>query len=154
MTNRPSAAEGGGRYEVHVGDVAGQFVVGSRNTVIHNEGAREASTPVTEAQLVGLRAEFMRLRSLIAELGEGNRGAEERLDELEEAVTSAEPDVSVMVYVRNWFLRTLPALAGTVTALIADPVVGQLVQQTGDQLALEYDRHFGTHRPGSGASDR
>ncbi|MFJ8719397.1 hypothetical protein ACIRD9_40530 [Streptomyces violaceus] len=137
-----------------MGDVAGQFVVGSRNTLIHNEGVREASTPVAEAQLAELRAEFTRLRSVIAELGGGNRGAEERLEELEAAVTSAEPDVSVMVYVRNWFLRTLPALAGAVTALISDPVVGQLVQQAGDQLALEYDRHFGAHRPGSDASGR
>ena len=154
MMNGPSAAEGG-RYEVHVNDVPGQLVVGSHNTVTHNEGVRQAPTPVTEAQLTELRAEFTRLRSVIAELGEGNGGAEERLAELEETVTSAEPDVSVMVYVRNWFLRTLPALAGAVTALIADPVVGQLVQQAGDQLALEYDRHFGNHhQPGSDASDR
>ncbi|KUL46339.1 hypothetical protein [Streptomyces regalis] len=153
MTDGPSAAEGG-RYEVHVNDVSGQLVVGSYNTVTYNEGVRAAPTPVTEAQLAELHAQFIRLRSAVAELGEVNRSAEERLDELEEAVTSAEPDVSVMVYVRNWFLRTLPALAGTVTALIADPVVGQLVQQAGDQLALEYDRHFGTHRPESPASDR
>lgn len=153
MTNGPSAAESG-RYEVRANDVSGQLVVGSHNTVIHNEGVREAPTPVTEAQLGELHAEFMRLRSAIAELGEGNSGAEERLDELEEAVTAAEPDVSVMVYVRNWFLRTLPALAGVVTALISDPAVGQLVQQAGDQLALDYDRHFGTHRPGSAAPER
>jgi hypothetical protein len=154
VTNGSSAAEGGEHYQVRAGDVAGQFVVGSRNTVIHNDGVREASTPVTEAQLAAVRAEFTRLRSVIGELGEGNRGAEERLDELEEAVTAEEPDVSVMVYVRNWFLRTLPALAGAVTALISDPVVGQLVQQAGDQLALEYDRHFGTHQAGNAASDR
>ncbi|WP_055539216.1 hypothetical protein [Streptomyces neyagawaensis] len=59
-----------------------------------------------------------------------------------------------MVYVRNWFLRTLPALAGAVTTLISDPVVGQLVYQAGDQLALEYDRQFGTQRPESNAPNR
>ncbi|WP_219923606.1 hypothetical protein [Streptomyces sp. MA5143a] len=153
MTTEPTPVESG-RYEVQARDVTGQFVVGSHNTVIRSEGPREGAEPVTEEQLTQLRQEFERVRAQLAELGPGGRGAGERLDELEEAVTAEEPDVSVMVYVRNWFLRTLPALAGAVTTLISDPVVGQLVYQAGDQLALEYDRQFGTHRPESNAPNR
>lgn len=153
MTTEPTPAEGG-RYEVRARDVAGQFVVGSHNTVIRSERPQEAAAPVTEAQLDRLREEFERVRVQLAELGQGGPGARERLDELEEAVTAEEPDVSVMVYVRNWFLRTLPALAGAVTTLIGDPVVGQLVYQAGDQFALEYDRQFGTQRPESDAPGR
>lgn len=60
---------------------------------------RQAPTPVVEEQLAEFHVELTRLRSVIAELDEGNGGAEERPAELEETVTSAEPDVSVMVYV-------------------------------------------------------
>lgn len=142
MTEGPRATEGS-RYDVNSGDVSGQLVVGSHNVVTRQEEQRGVSAPVSDAQLAELRSAFARVRSGIADLGDEGRGAGERLDELEEAVTSAEPDVSVMVYVRNWFLRTLPSLAGAVLGLIVDPVVGQLVHQAGDEWAAEYDRQFG-----------
>ncbi|WP_017625254.1 hypothetical protein [Nocardiopsis chromatogenes] len=135
----------GNRYRVKTGDVSGQVVVGDDNTVVTAHGdAGEASAAVSP-DLESLRAGFDALRERIAqEAGEGtDAAARERVDELEEAVTAEEPEVSVMVYVRDWFAKRLPALAGAVTALIVHPFVGRLVEHAGDAVAAEFSRHFG-----------
>jgi len=74
--------------------------------------------------------------------------ASELVDELETAVTTGTPDLSTMDYVRNWFTRNVPKIAGAVTALIIHPLVGQLVAAGGDALVAEFKQRFG----GTGAS--
>jgi hypothetical protein len=64
----------------------------------------------------------------------------ERLDELEEAVTAEEPDLTTVQYVKRWFLRKLPSMAGLVTALLVNPIVGKLVQSAGDAAVAELAR--------------
>jgi hypothetical protein len=143
----------GDRYSVRTGDVSGQVVVGRGNRVIRVEGSQERAPEVTEADLASLREAFTRVREALAEHDQtGSRGpAEERLDELEEAVTGPEPKVSVMVYVRDWFAEKLPALAGAVAGLIIHPIAGLLVHQAGTDLAAEYERHFGGASGGESA---
>jgi len=62
---------------------------------------------------------------------------------LEEAVTAQEPDLATVEYVKGWFVKNIPALAGTVTGVVLNPRVGKLVQAAGDTLAHEYKRRFG-----------
>jgi hypothetical protein len=47
-----------------------------------------------------------------------------------------------MEYVKVWFGKNLPGLAGAVTGLIVNPVVGKLVEVAGDVLAAEFRRRF------------
>ena len=63
--------------------------------------------------------------------------------ELEEAVTAKKPDLTTMEYVKRWFARNLPELAGAVTGVIIHPIVGKLVEAAGDGLAAEFRRRFG-----------
>ncbi|MDA2802911.1 hypothetical protein [Nocardiopsis suaedae] len=134
----------GKRYRVETGDVSGQVVVGEDNNVVAIHGGPQ-DVPVAEgADLESLRSGFAALRERIdREAGKGADSARERIDELEEAVTAEEPEVSTMVYVRDWFAKRLPALAGAVTALIVHPFVGRLVEHAGDAVAAEFSRHFG-----------
>ena len=67
----------------------------------------------------------------------------ERVDELEEAITAQEPDLPTMEYVKRWFVRNLPDLAGAVTSVVVHPIVGKLVEAAGDALAAEFRRRFG-----------
>lgn len=131
------------RYDVHLtGDVSGQVVVGSDNTVKQVIAGHDLG-PVTDAELADLRSEFAQVRGLLQDPDPLHDQARERLDELEEAVTAPQPDLSTMEYVRRWFTRRLPALAGTVTGLIVHPVVGRLVEAAGETLAAEFRRRFG-----------
>ncbi|MFJ9041311.1 hypothetical protein ACIRF8_32705 [Streptomyces sp. NPDC102406] len=129
----------GDRYDVRAHDVSGQVVVGRDNTVSRVETSSAA--PVTEAELAALRAEFARVRALLPPDAPDRAG--ELLDELEESATAPEPDLSTMEYVRRWFGRHLPALAGAVTSLVVHPIVGRLVEAAGGTLAEEFRRRFG-----------
>ena len=71
----------------------------------------------------------------------------ERVDELEQAITEEKPDLSTMEYVKNWFVRNLPGLAGTVTSVVVHPIVGKLVEAGGDALVGEFRRRFGGTPP-------
>ncbi|MFD7296894.1 hypothetical protein ACFV9W_26700 [Streptomyces sp. NPDC059897] len=137
-----SHTPGGDRYEIRTeGGVSGQVVVGRDNTVSRVEGPAVPSA-VSEQQLAELRAEFARVRALLPD--DAPERAGELLDELEESATAPEPDLSTMEYVRRWFARHLPALAGAVTSLVIHPVVGQLVTAAGGTLAEEFRRRFGS----------
>ncbi|WP_241482997.1 hypothetical protein [Nocardiopsis halophila] len=135
----------GKRYRVRTRDVSGQMVVGDDNVVVAVHGAPEDASEAADAGLESLRAGFAALRERIdQEAGDRTHtAARERIDELEEAVTAEEPEVSTMVYVRRWFAKHLPALAGAVTTLIVHPFVGGLVEHAGDAVAAEFSRHFG-----------
>ncbi|WP_051022399.1 hypothetical protein [Nocardia pneumoniae] len=138
MTDTP-----GDRYNIHVGGgVSGQFTVGRDNTVSRIEAGRDA-VQVTAADMDALRSEFARVRVQLPPDTAVTDQARDRLDELEKAVTAPEPDLSTMEYVRNWFVRNLPELAGTVTGLIVHPIVGRLVAGVGGALAAEFQRRFG-----------
>jgi hypothetical protein len=131
----------GDHYEIRTdGGIFGQMVVGRHNTVSQVEGPA-APRPVTEQELADLRADFDRVRALLPQDAPDRAG--ELLDELEESTTAPEPDLSTMEYVRRWFTRHLPALAGAVTSLVIHPVVGHLVEMAGGTLAEEFRRRFG-----------
>lgn len=123
------------------GPVSGQVAVGKGIIQISAPGG---SARPGESELASLRQEFAELRERI-ETGappEKQPAALERLDELEEAITASEPDLSTMEYVKVWFGKNLPGLAGAVTGLIVNPVVGKLVEAAGDVLAAEFRRRF------------
>ena len=118
------------------GDVSGQLAVGSHNVqtsqVVGGGG-------VTDAELAELRSQFESLRGqIVAEAPvEDQAPALERLDELEQAVTAETPDLTTVQYVKRWFLRRLPSMAGLVTAVLVNPIVGKLVQSAGDVAMAE-----------------
>lgn len=74
---------------------------------------------------------------------EKKEAALERVQELEEAVTAEKPDLTTMEYVKQWFVKNLPGLAGAVTGVVVNPIVGKLVEAAGDALAAEFRRRFG-----------
>ncbi|MGV9456863.1 hypothetical protein [Streptomyces sp. NPDC003635] len=129
-------------YEVHTGDVSGQVVVGSRNTVIRSDTGMAVPAPAAEKEMSQLRAEFARVRALVPMGGPDADRAQELLDELEECVTGG-IDLNILEYVRGWFTRRLPALAPAVGDLMLHPVTVSLVTAAGGDRAREFRRRFG-----------
>jgi phage gp29-like protein len=127
-----SVAEGG---QVGVGRDISQSYVRTRNDV----------PTVTEDDLAELRRAVEAVKAqVVAEAPEDQQAAAlERVDELEEAVVADEPDLTTLQYVRRWFAKNLPSLAGTVTGLIVHPVVGKIVEAAGDLAARQFRELFG-----------
>jgi hypothetical protein len=107
----------------------------------HTEGA----TAVTEADLAELRRAVEAVKAqIVAEVPPDQQTAAlERVDELQEAVVADEPDLTTLQYVRKWFGKNLPTLAGSVTGLIIHPVVGKIVEAAGDLAARQFRELFG-----------
>ncbi len=121
------------------GNVSGQFAVGKNIAQTHHRGEGGQLSGEERAELEQL---FAAVRSRIAaEVPEAQRSsAAERVDELEEALTAGEPDLGTVEYVKRWFLKRLPHLAGLVTAILVNPIVGKLVQSAGDAAVSELAR--------------
>jgi hypothetical protein len=124
------------------GDLAGQVAVGQdvrQRQVVVDHG------PPTPEELAALHRWFRELEELVDETApdERRREALDRVEELEAAVRAEEPDLTTMEYVRNWFARNLPSVAGAVTSVIVNPIVGKLVAAAGDSLVGEFRRRFG-----------
>lgn len=121
------------------GNVSGQVAVGKG---IRQHYVAAPSAPITQAELAELHQALadVRARALGAAPPEARDAVAERLDELEEAIAAEEPDVTTMEYVKRWFVRKLPGVAGVVTSLFVHPVLGKIVQAAGDSVAAEFRR--------------
>jgi len=48
-----------------------------------------------------------------------------------------------MQYVRGWFAKHLPGLAGSVVGVVVHPVVGKLVTAAGDAAVAQFEQLLG-----------
>lgn len=123
------------------GNVSGQLAAGHNIQQI----STKTTSNVTKAEIEELRQLLAELRAKVEAVAkpEKKEAALERVGELEQAIAEKKPDLSTMEYVKNWFARNLPALAGTVTSVVLHPIVGKLVEAGGDALVGEFQRRFG-----------
>ena len=125
------------------GDVSGQVAIGKGITQTQSIGTPAGQ--VTDAELGELKQLLADLKSQVeAQVPPDKQpAAVERLDELTEAVTAEQPDLTTMEYVKGWFAKNVPALAGAVASVVVHPIVGKLVSAAGDTLAADFRRRFG-----------
>jgi hypothetical protein len=143
-----STEKNGGDYiRGTVGNVGnrGQVAVGKDITQQQTHG----TSALTPAEMAQLQTMFDELRMKVEREAppDEKEKALERVDELKEAVTAKEPDLTTMQYVKNWFGKHLPALAGSVVSVIVHPLVGKLVEVGGEALAATFRQHFGVAKP-------
>ncbi len=131
----------------NIGDVGerSQVAVGSQITQTQTHGEPPVITEEDRAQLQQMFAE---LRTKIEQEAppEEKAKALERVDELKEAVTAKKPDLTTMEYVKNWFGKNLPSVAGSVVSLIVHPLVGKVVEVGGEALASTFRKRFGVEK--------
>jgi hypothetical protein len=121
------------------GNVSGQVGVGKN--IAQTQTVTNAA-PVTDEERAELQKLFADLKAQIAASApaETQQSATERVDELEEALNAGEPDMSTVQYVKRWFLKKLPSLAGLITGVLVNPIVGKLVQGAGDAAVAQLDQ--------------
>jgi len=132
------------KNNIHVtidGNISGQVAVG-RNI---NQSKIEVHSSVTSQEMEELRELIAQLRNKVESETPADKkdAALERVDELEQAVTDKKPDLSTMEYVRNWFVKNLPGVAGAVVSIVVHPIVGRLVEAAGDALTADFKMRFG-----------
>lgn len=66
-----------------------------------------------------------------------------RVDELEKAIREKKPDLSTMENAKKWFGKHIPGLAGAVTAVVVNPLVGKLVEAAGGLVTADFKQRFG-----------
>jgi hypothetical protein len=127
------------------GTVSGQVAVGKD---IAQHQVATTGVPLSDAELTELHDAFTQLkRDIAAAVPDAKRDAAlERIDELQEAVTATKPDLNTVQYVKQWFARKLPAVAGLVASILIHPLVGRLIERTGDTAA---DAIFGPPQEGT-----
>lgn len=79
---------------------------------------------------------------LAAKEGDNIDTARGKLDDLEEAITSDEPDLATMEHVHGWFARKIPTLASAVGRIIRSPLVTRMVARAGAEMTAEFNRRF------------
>jgi hypothetical protein len=140
---KPTGEQQVGHRVVITGDVSGQVAAGEGITQIRTVSI--SGPEVAEADLAELQRLLVDLKAQVEAHAppEKRAAALERVGELGEAVTTREPDLTTMEYVKHWFVRNVPQLAGAVTGVLVHPVVGRLVEAAGDGLTTELRRRFG-----------
>lgn len=113
---------------------------GSGNTVSMQNGGAQPAPAVTPDELAALRAALTALKAQVeAQIAAAQKPvAMDHVKELTETLTSPQPDVSTIGYIKRWFAKNAPGLAGAVTSVIVHPVVGKVVAAAGDALVAKF----------------
>lgn len=129
--------------KIHIEGVSGQVAIGNNN--VQTQTISKENITITEDELETLNKMFQEVKEQVAQKAPADmqEKALEKVTELEEAVKTEKPDITTMEYVKNWFEKHLPQLAGAVTSLVVNPIVGKLVEVAGDTIANEFKRRFG-----------
>ncbi|MGI8594167.1 MAG: hypothetical protein ACR2ML_07370 [Solirubrobacteraceae bacterium] len=123
--------------------VPGTVAVGK--DIRQSQAVGTMSTQITDAEIAEVRRAFADLRATVqAQAPEERREAAlERVDELEAAVVTEEPDPTTAAYVKGWFAKNVPQLAGAVVSVVVHPVVGKLVEAAGEVVADQFRKLVG-----------
>jgi hypothetical protein len=141
-TNDSPKIVGGDSIQITIGDQARGVAAGKD---VHQVIGEQSQVRVTEADLATVRELFAELKRQVEAQAppESKHSAKERVEELEEVVTAKKPDLTTIEYVKKWFDKHLPQLAGAVVSVLVNPIVGKVVEATGEIAANELKRLFG-----------
>jgi hypothetical protein len=136
----------GDKIEGHLGNVgAGAQVAIGKQIQQTNVQATTGLTPSERAEIVYWTAE-LRHQLANADVPENKKIAgQEFVNQLEEELTKTEEPVdgSIIKATGEWLLKNMPTLAGTLTNMFASPIVGKVVETTGDIATKWIKKRFG-----------
>ena len=137
---------GGDKIEGHVSGVGagGQVAIGKQISQV----ITQAPVELTAAERAEVERLLTELKNQLASLDIPENKklvGQEFVGQLEQELTKTEepPDASTIKVAGNWLLKNIPALAGTIASVFANPVVGKLVEAAGDIAAEWVKKCFG-----------
>lgn len=126
------------------GNISGNVAVGKNISQVQNTLV-SAHNEVTEKDLDTLENLLNVLVSKVEKEAppDKKRAALERVQELKESITDEKPDLTTMEYVRSWFGKNIPQLAGYIAGVLVNPIVGKVIEATGEIASGELKKRFG-----------
>lgn len=116
---------------------------GDQNRVIVN-AKTGATTTVPVDEVRSLADAIAKLRDQVAAQAPPDQrdAALKQIDKLQEAILP-QPKLSRMQEVRDWFVKHAPSLIGSVTSIFINPILGKIVEATGEMAAASFTKRFG-----------
>jgi hypothetical protein len=126
----------------NIGPNSSQVAVGKN---IHQEQQIGSGNKIGPEELQQVEQLFADLKQQIAQNtpAEKKDAALERVAELHQEVISKKPSLSTFEYMRNWFAKNLPSMAGAVASVVVNPIVGKVVEAAGTIAADQLKHLFG-----------
>jgi hypothetical protein len=123
---------GGDSFNVTIGPVSqGQVAVGKNITQVSSQEREELARVVDQLR-----------RQVETEAPpERQAAALEQVAAIEQEVKSPKPDLGRLQAAKRWFVANLPKLAGAVGSVVVHPIVGKLVEATGEAMAQRWKEH-------------
>lgn len=120
----------------------GQIAVTGDGEIYQSMNVNAIRTEVTAQDLAILQQLIADLKTQVATEAppEKQASATERVEELEKAIVSKKPNVNTIKYVKDWFAENLPKLAGTVSSVVVNPIVGKVVEAAGVMVADKFKK--------------
>jgi hypothetical protein len=123
-----------GKFNISIGSVSeSQIVTGDYNTVSQKVG-------LSPDEVEDLRAAFQGLRATVQSQAPAEKRSEAlaQAAEIEGAVVAEAPDPGRVRTALRWFRDNLPELAGAVTTVLVNPLVGKVVTSAGEAVAGQF----------------
>lgn len=132
----------GDNIHVEIGDHAHNIAAGKN---VSQMTSQHSNNPITQNDLAAVQDIFKSLMQQVQKQSppEKRASAIERVEELEETIVSEQPDLTTMEYIKKWFEKNLPDLAGAIVSVLVHPVVGKIVEAAGELTSGELKRRFG-----------
>jgi len=132
------------QVSVNIGGNVNNGQIGVGSNITQTQSIRNTSSEISEADRDALHKMIEDVKAqIIATAPPDKQGqALEQVSELENAITAKKPDLTTMEYVKNWFGKNIPQLAGAVTGLVVNPIVGKLVEAAGEAIVHEFKLRF------------
>jgi len=132
------------QVSVNIGGDVNNGQIGVGSNITQTQSIRNTSSEISEADRDALHKMIEDVKAqIIATAPPDKQGqALEQVSELENAITAKKPDLTTMEYVKNWFGKNIPQLAGAVTGLVVNPIVGKLVEAAGEAIVHEFKLRF------------
>lgn len=126
----------------NIGPNSGQVAVGKD---IHQQQQIGSGNKITPDDLRQVQQLFAVLKQQIEQQAPADKkdAALERVNELQQEVTSQKPSLSTFEYMRDWFAKNLPSMAGAVASVVINPIVGKVVEAAGTIAANQLTHLFG-----------
>jgi hypothetical protein len=136
----------GDKIEGHVGDVGSGAQVAIGKDI--KQTITQAPTELSAAERIEIARLLAELKDQLASLDilESKKlVGQELVGQLEQELTRTDkpPDASTIKVVGDWLLENVPALAGTITGVFVNPVVGKAVKAAGSIAAEWVGKRFG-----------
>jgi len=138
-----------GDGNVVVGSVsqgASAVLSGGQVSQVFNPQQRAVLNQVgTEAQIEELAVSIQKLKHAIEQDASKDLipDAKAQAERLVSEVTSEKPDLSALHKVKAWFVDNLPSLLGTITGILTHPIVGKLVEASGEYTIKQFRQRLG-----------